>query len=74
MNEESTPNKSTPKGENLAQLLIQGLHSGDKNLLSTVLFVKKESVIKNTVAKLPVQAIVPLLNELKNMLQGKTHA
>ncbi|XP_058801597.1 WD repeat-containing protein 43 [Phymastichus coffea] len=74
MNEESTPNKAAPKGENLAQLLIQGLHSGDKALLSTVLYVKKESVIKNTVAKLPVQAIVPLIKELTTMLEGKTVA
>ncbi|XP_011493851.1 PREDICTED: WD repeat-containing protein 43, partial [Ceratosolen solmsi marchali] len=71
--ETSTPDKTTSKGENMAQLLIQGLHSEDANLLASVLYVKKESVIKNTVAKLPVQAIIPLLKELTKMLQGKTY-
>ena len=71
--ETSTPNKTTSKGDNMAQLLIQGLHSEDKSLLATVLYVKRESIIKNTVAKLPVQAILPLLKEITSMLQGKTY-
>jgi U3 small nucleolar RNA-associated protein 5 len=71
--ETSAPDKTTSKGENMAQLLIQALHSEDKSLLANVLYVKKESVIKNTVSKLPVQAIIPLLKELTKMLHGKTY-
>ncbi|XP_014203464.1 WD repeat-containing protein 43 [Copidosoma floridanum] len=70
--EASTPDRTTSKGDNMAQLLMQGLHSEDKDILSSVLLNKRESVIKNTVAKLPVQAIVPLLKELTTMLEGKT--
>lgn len=57
----------------MAQLLLQGLHSGDETLLSHCLYIKKESVIKNTVARMPVQAIVPLLKKVTSMLQGKTY-
>ncbi|XP_001604509.1 WD repeat-containing protein 43 [Nasonia vitripennis] len=71
--ETSTTGQSTCKGENMCQLLLQGLASGDKTLLTTVLYVRKESVIKNTLAKLPTTAIMPLLKELTTMLQGKTY-
>lgn len=57
----------------MCQLLLQGLASGDKTLLTTVLYVRKESVIKNTLAKLPTTAIIPLIKELTTMLQGKTY-
>lgn len=69
-----TPGKSSTKGANMAQLLMQALNSNDRNILTTVLFTKNETVIPNTVAKLPVQAITPLLKELTVMLQGKTYA
>ncbi|XP_032664473.1 WD repeat-containing protein 43 [Odontomachus brunneus] len=70
----NTPGRSPTKGANMAQLLIQGLNSKDKNILTTVLFTKNETMIRNTVAKLPAQAIIPLLKELIVMLQGKTYA
>lgn len=72
--EASTTDKSTSKVDNMAQLLMQGLHSEDENILTSVLMNRKESVVKNTVAKLPVQAIFPLLKRLTIMLQGKTYA
>ncbi|XP_014227299.1 WD repeat-containing protein 43 [Trichogramma pretiosum] len=72
--ESTVPGKITSKGDNMAKLLIQALHSNDKNLLDSVLFVKSESIIKNTVAKLPTQAIIPLVKELTKMLEGKTYA
>lgn len=61
------------KGANMAQLLMQGLNSKDKTILTNVLLSKDDTVIKNTVSKLPVQAITPLLKELTVMLQGKTY-
>lgn len=69
----NTPGRIPTKGANMAQLLIQALNSKDKAILTTVLFTKNETVIRNTVAKLPVQAITPLLKELTVMLQGKTY-
>lgn len=73
--ESKTPGTTpkTGKGANMAQLLIQGLQSKDKGILSTVLLIKRENVIHNTVASLPVQAIPPLLKELTALLQGKTY-
>lgn len=70
----NTPGRSPTKGANMVQLLIQALNSKDKNILTTVLFTKNENMIHHTVAKLPPQAITPLLKELTVMLQGKTYA
>lgn len=69
----TTPGKSPSKGTNMAQLLMQALNSKDKTILQTVLITKNETVIRNTITKLPVQAITPLLKELTIMLQGKTY-
>lgn len=70
----NTPGRIPTKGTNMAQLLMQALNSKDKTILTTVLFTKNETVIRNTIARLPVQAITPLLKELIVMLQGKTYA
>lgn len=72
--EEGSAQKKSSKGDNMVQLLLQALHSKDKELLGTVLNVKKETIIYNTVSKLPIQAIDPFLRELTPMIQGKTHA
>lgn len=72
--ESGSLDKKSSKGDNMVQLLLQALHSKDKDLLGTVLNVKKETIIYNTVSKLPVQAIEPFLKELTSMLQGKTYA
>lgn len=69
----NTSGRVPSKGAN-TQLLMQALNSKDKTILATVLFTKNETVIRNTIAKLPVQAIAPLLKELTVMLQGKTYA
>lgn len=61
-----------PKVDNVAQLLVQGLHSNDKNILRTVLNSRDENVIKNTVKRLPMPVIVPLVKELSTLIQGKT--
>ncbi|XP_011305211.1 WD repeat-containing protein 43 [Fopius arisanus] len=69
----NTSGKTPSKGANMAQLLLQGLNSKDRNILMNVLYNRDETIIKNTITKLPVQAISPLVKELTNMLQGKTY-
>lgn len=61
-----------PQANNMAQLLIQGLHSKDKHILRTVLFKKDEEIIKNTVKRLPITVLVQLIQELAPLIQGKT--
>jgi len=56
---------------NLAHLLSQGLHSKDVRILHSVLSKNDDEVICNTVRSLPVQLIVPLLKEIRQMLTGK---
>jgi len=70
----NTPKRISTQERNVAHLLMQGLSSKNKNLLMTALFTKNETIIRNTIARLPVQAITPLLKELTIMLQGKTYA
>ncbi|XP_029973166.1 WD repeat-containing protein 43 isoform X2 [Salarias fasciatus] len=68
--------KEGPKGtaslqtDNFAVLLVQGLESNDANILNKVLQTRKEVVIKKTVARLPLPAVLPLLEELTKRLQG----
>lgn len=71
--EANTPGKTPTKGANMAQLLMQSLHSKDRKILMSVLLTKKENLIKNTIAKLPIQEIPPLLKELTTLLQGKSY-
>lgn len=51
--------------------ILQGLHSKDVKILQSVLSRWDQDVIENTVRSLPVQLIVPLLNEVKKMLANK---
>lgn len=61
-----------PKGDNMMQLLIQGLQSKDKNIIRTVLSKKDEQLIRNTIKRLPVTALVSLIQEINVFMQGKT--
>ncbi|KAF5295879.1 hypothetical protein FQR65_LT10367 [Abscondita terminalis] len=64
-----------PRVNNVAQLLIQGLHSKDKAMLRSVLNCDhEESVIKNTIKRLPVPVVYPLIQELTFLIQGTTVA
>ncbi|KAK0092601.1 hypothetical protein PV326_001058 [Microctonus aethiopoides] len=67
----NTTGHAPTKGANMVQLLMQGLNSKDKNILMTVLQNQDEKIIKNTITKLPIAAISPLLKELTIMLQSK---
>lgn len=61
-----------PRVDNVAHLLLQGLHSKDKTILRNVLCKRDENVIRNTIRRLPMQVIIPLLTELTTLVQGKT--
>ncbi|XP_031722668.1 WD repeat-containing protein 43 [Anarrhichthys ocellatus] len=68
--------KGAPKGtaslqtDNFAVLLLQGLESKDASILNKVFQTRKEMVIKKTVARLPLSAVLPLVEELTKRLQG----
>lgn len=70
----NTPGETPTKATNMAQLLMQGLNSKDKTILRDVLLMQDETLIKNTVGRLPVETIAPLMRELTVMLQGKTQS
>uniref|UniRef100_A0AAX7UTA6 Small-subunit processome Utp12 domain-containing protein n=1 Tax=Astatotilapia calliptera TaxID=8154 RepID=A0AAX7UTA6_ASTCA len=50
--------------DNFAVLLVQGLESNDASILNKVFQTRKEMVIKKTVARLPLSAVLPLVEEL----------
>jgi len=60
-----------PRGDNMTQLLMQGLTSMDGTLLHSVLRRGDEELINNTVRRLPVQCVVPLLEHLQKIITGK---
>lgn len=60
-----------PKADNLAHLLLQGLHSKDQRILQGVLDRGDEETINNTVRRLPIPAVVPLLKQLQSVIMGK---
>ncbi|KAM8737802.1 WD repeat-containing protein 43 [Acanthopagrus schlegelii] len=68
--------RGAPKGtvslqtDNFAVLLVQGLESSDANILNKVFQTRKEMVIKKTVARLPLPAVLPLVEEITKRLQG----
>lgn len=64
--------KGVPSTNNVAQLLVQGLHSKDKNILRTVFLKKDEQLIKNTIKKIPIIVVEPLFEELAKLVKGKT--
>ncbi|XP_060789326.1 WD repeat-containing protein 43 [Neoarius graeffei] len=56
--------------DNFAVLLVQGLESKDQKILNKIFQIKKEILIRNTVARLPPPAVLPLVEELSRRLQG----
>ncbi|XP_063039614.1 WD repeat-containing protein 43 [Engraulis encrasicolus] len=61
---------STLQTDSYAVLLVQGLESKDKNILNRIFQTRKETMIRNTVSRVPLPAILPLLEELSIRLQG----
>nr|CAD7432770.1 unnamed protein product [Timema monikensis] len=64
--------RGPPKPDNLVQLLLQGLKSKDTLILHSVLLRKDEQLIFNTVSRLPLRTVAPLLTELCTLLQSKS--
>lgn len=64
--------QSSAVGRNVAQLLVQALHSHDANLLRMVFLNKDEQVIRATLKRLPPQYISSLITELTALAQKKT--
>ncbi|XP_062863653.1 WD repeat-containing protein 43 [Trichomycterus rosablanca] len=56
--------------DSFAVLLVQGLESKDSKILNKIFQTKKEALIRNTVARLPPPAVLPLVEELSRRLQG----
>ncbi|KAJ7414608.1 WD repeat-containing protein 43 [Willisornis vidua] len=57
-----------PQTDSFAVLLVQGLESNDAEILNKVLNTRKESIVKNTVARMPIYAVIPLLHELPDLI------
>ncbi|XP_043843110.1 WD repeat-containing protein 43 [Dromiciops gliroides] len=62
--------KGDLKADSYPVLLVQGLESNDCYMLNKVLQTRKDTLIRNTVLRIPVYAVIPLLNELTKRLQG----
>ncbi|KAG2468608.1 WDR43 protein, partial [Polypterus senegalus] len=54
--------------DNYAVLLVQGLESNDPEILNKVLQTKKEALMKKTVSRLPIAAVLPLVQELPDLI------
>ncbi|NXC30805.1 WDR43 protein, partial [Campylorhamphus procurvoides] len=63
-----------PQTDSFAVLLVQGLESNDAEILNKVLNTRKENIVKNTVARMPIYAVIPLLHELTKRLQGNPYS
>ena len=62
-----------PRTDSLLQLLLQGLHNQDRRILDSVLDRADESMIDATVKKLPVEAIIPLIQELMHYIKVRAN-
>ncbi|CAN7939132.1 unnamed protein product [Ixodes hexagonus] len=60
--------REPPRADNLCQLLLQGLQSNDPRLLSSVLQRTDDSLVRNTVRRLPLSSVLPLLKELHTQM------
>ena len=49
--------------------MLQGLNNREKKILESVLERADDELINNTVKRLPIEAIVPLLEELQHYIQ-----
>jgi len=62
--------KSTPpRTDSVLQLLLQGLNSKDKRILESVLERADDELIQDTVKRLPLEAVTPLLEVLHHYIQ-----
>ena len=69
LSKDTDPVTTPPRTDSLLQLLLQGLHNQDRRILDSVLDRADESMIDATVKKLPVEAIIPLIQELMHYIK-----
>ncbi|XP_019625691.1 PREDICTED: WD repeat-containing protein 43-like isoform X2 [Branchiostoma belcheri] len=62
---------TTPRADTLAVLLTQGLQSEDSDILQRVFSSANETLIRNTVQRIPVSLVVPLLKEVTRRMHGR---
>ncbi|KAF9411819.1 WD repeat-containing protein 43 [Podila epigama] len=62
---------ATPKANSLQQMLIQALHSNDLQLLEACLMFRNETVIRNTIRRMPTAYVVPFLTQVIHKFQQK---
>ena len=75
MSREADQKTTPPRTDSMVQLLLQGLHNQDRKILDSVLDRADEDLIENTVKKLPVEAVIPLIRELQHYIKvRKSHA
>lgn len=60
------------QARNIAQLLVQALHSHEANLLRMVFTNKDEQVIRSTLQRLPPEYVGSLISELTQLAQKKS--
>ncbi|TRY63064.1 hypothetical protein TCAL_07148 [Tigriopus californicus] len=60
-----------PRTDSVLQLLLQGLHNQDRRILDSVLDRADLDMIDKTVQKLPVEGVIPLIQELHHYIQGR---
>lgn len=64
------PNSRVATADSLSRLLAQAVQSGDKTLLEEPLKVRKEVIIRQTIRRLPVGLVVPLLKQVTLAVYG----
>ncbi|XP_035827479.1 WD repeat-containing protein 43 [Aplysia californica] len=64
------PVKQPPVANTLCRLLQQGLLSGDRKILTGVFQETNETIVRNTIKRLPVSCIVPLIKEIERGMHG----
>ncbi|KAK3708240.1 hypothetical protein RRG08_023649 [Elysia crispata] len=64
------PTRQPPLANTLSRLLQQGLLSGDKKILVGVFQETNEMVVRNTIRRLPVSFVIPLVKEIDRGMSG----
>ncbi|GAB6021815.1 WD repeat-containing protein 43 [Chamberlinius hualienensis] len=62
---------SRTSSDNVAHLLIQGLHSNDKKILNQVFGLRSRESIEKTVQRLPIETIIPAIRELQLRIETR---
>ena len=69
LSREADQKTTPPRTDSMVQLLLQGLHNKDRKILDSVLDRADEELIENTVKKLPVEFVIPLIKELQHYIK-----